>query len=113
MKTPMVANSTALSAKFIASAPQSLRDEYGTEFFEEVMKLQSHTYAWAEDPSLVIRAIDDALFTRFPKHRYPVGILANVLIWASFLPSEIVDFVYSLMAPKPQNAGTPKNANAM
>jgi len=105
MKTPMVANSTALSAKFIASAPQSLRDEYGTEFFEEVMKLQSHTYAWAEDPSLVIRAIDDALFTRFPKHRYPVGILANVLVWASFLPSELVDFVNSLIAPRPKMNG--------
>jgi len=105
MRTPMVANSAGQSSKFVTNAPQSLRDEYGPEYFEKTLKLVSETNTRAEDPALVIHAIDDALFTTFPKHRYPVGILANVLVWASFLPSELVDFVNSLIAPRPKMNG--------
>lgn len=81
---------------------------YGGEFYEQAKaKLRDIRHIFSLNIFKVVDAMDHAVTSTHPKLRYVLG-LDHQLIWRtlSFLPSEIQDFFFGLMLPKPKgNAG--------
>lgn len=66
-------------------------------------KLRDIRHIFSVNIFKVVNAMDHAVTSTHPKLRYVLG-LDHQLIWRtlSFLPSEIQDFFFGLMLPKPK-----------
>lgn len=91
--------------------PEEMKDEYGEEYFRQVLylgtKMVPLTGSMSSDD--VAECYEQALFSIWPKSRYTVGVDAMFYLLASYLPTFLSDIVYRMpgLRAVPQNVHRP------
>eukprot|EP01130_Rhizamoeba_saxonica_P005316 TRINITY_DN2134_c0_g1_i1.p1 TRINITY_DN2134_c0_g1~~TRINITY_DN2134_c0_g1_i1.p1 ORF type:complete len:197 (-),score=35.34 TRINITY_DN2134_c0_g1_i1:15-605(-) len=97
MNTPMVQNIKPLLQRHISNAPKKVIDEYGSAFLDHMIEVNVDSISKiTHDPIDVIDALEEALFSKYPKSRYLVGWDAKALLAPlTLFPAGVSDLIIS------------------
>jgi len=102
MITPLFTGASSSANKFFQMADKETQDEYGDEWVATTTKLLGGADIIAGEPDIVVNGYIQAISSRYPWHRYQLGLDATVLYLASHLPSYLVDLFFGLPLPVPR-----------
>jgi len=103
MKTPLYTGCSPQRAEALWEESEAeVKSSHGKEFVQSsTMQLKSYVDQAGADPALAVRALEAALTSRYPRHRYPVGWDAWVLTWVSNMPTFLQDLFFEATMPPP------------
>jgi len=102
MSTPLFTSAPSLANKYFQIADKETQEEYGDEWVTTTTKLLSSSDMIAGDPNIVVDAYVKAISSKYPWHRYQLGLDATVLYLSSHIPSYLTDLGFGLPLPVPR-----------
>ena len=112
MRTPIIEGHVQNMCKMWNRLPMEVRDRWGENYFENLAKkrLDNLFIRWAQEPIVVVRALEHAVMNTKPQIRYRPGWQSSLLFFPlSIIPAWITDFIMQVArGPNVTPAGVSK-----